>query len=96
MSLRSGTFAFVSLVFASACACTGAVANGMHADDGFRPVSEEFRGNARPAADETMRSNSIRTDVSRYNAERSSPPRPTNAGDPSRPLPQMRNGYRSN
>ena len=95
MSLRFGTFTFVSLVFASACACTGAVANGMHADEGFRPVSEEFRGNARPPADETMRSNSIRSDVSRYNAERSTP-RPSNASDPARPMPQMRNGYRSN
>jgi hypothetical protein len=89
MSLRSGTLAFVSLVFASACACTVAYANG-----GFRPVSEEFRGAARAPEDASMRSNSIRSDVSRYNAERATP-RATGGGDPAR-APQMRGGYRSN
>ncbi|HTJ91720.1 MAG TPA: hypothetical protein VL424_01260 [Pararobbsia sp.] len=41
-----------------------------------------------------MRSSSIRTDVSRYNAERASPHSPGNVGEPGRPA--QHNGYRAN
>jgi hypothetical protein len=95
MSLRSGSFTFVSLVLAGACACSSALANGMHEGGGFRAVSEEFRGGGRAPDDVSMRSNSIRSDVSRYNAERSSPRSPSNGGEPGRP-PPMRNSYRTN
>lgn len=96
MSLRSGSLAaLVALVIASVCVCSDALAGGF-AGEGFRPVSEEFHGNTRAPEDVPMRSNSIRTDVSRYNAERSTPRSPGNAGDPGRQIPPMHNGYRTN
>ncbi|RKP58731.1 hypothetical protein D7S86_02005 [Pararobbsia silviterrae] len=68
----------------------------MRADEGFRPVSEEFHGAPHGPDDLSLRSNSIRTDVSRYNAERSTPRAPSNGGDANRPVPPIRNGYRTN
>jgi hypothetical protein len=97
MSSRFGYRFVVSLVVAGACASTSAFAGGLLAGgDGFRPVSEEFHGGAPRASDEVaMRSNSIRTDVNRYNAERSTPRSPSSGGNAGHGNPP-RGGYRTN
>ncbi|WP_175105263.1 hypothetical protein [Pararobbsia alpina] len=80
----------------SACLGTNALAGTLRSGvGGFTPVSEDLHGNARAPVENAPRSNSIRTDVNRYNAERSTRA-PANQSEPSRQVQDLRNGYRSN
>jgi hypothetical protein len=95
-STRAGfTALLVSVACLSASFATNALAGGARADGGFRQVSEELRGNPRAQGDTAPRINSIRTDVSRYNAERSTRS-PVNPAEPNRQVQELRNGYRTN
>ncbi len=62
---------------------------------GFTPVSEELRGNARAQGETAMRTNSIRTDINRYNAERSTRGS-SNPTEPNRQVQEFRSGYQPN
>ncbi len=85
----------MSIACLSAGFATNALAGNARAGGGFTPVSEELRSNPHAQGDAAMRGNSIRTDVSRYNAER--PTRaPVNPGEPNRQVQDLRNGYRTN
>jgi hypothetical protein len=85
----------LSLACLSACLGTNAQAGNARAGaGGLTPVSEELHGNARAQGETALRSNSIRSDVNRYNAERSTRA-PANQGEP-RQLQELRNGYRTN
>jgi hypothetical protein len=84
----------LGLACLSACLGTNAQAGARAGAGGFTPVSEELHGNARAQGETALRSNSIRTDVNRYNAERSTRA-PATQGEP-RQLQELRNGYRTN
>jgi hypothetical protein len=86
----------VSVACVTACLGTNALAgNVRQGPGGFTPVSEELHGNAHAQGETAMRSNSIRTDVNRYNAERTTRA-PANQGEPNRQIQDLRNGYRNN
>jgi hypothetical protein len=85
----------LGLACLSACLGTHALAHTRADAGGFTPVSEELRGNPHAQGDTPVRSSSIRTDVSRYNAERSTRA-PATQGEPSRQVQEFRNGYRTN
>jgi hypothetical protein len=86
----------VVIAWVCGCASAAAWANGGHAGaGGFTPVSEELRGNTRQQGETAMRTNSIRTDINRYNAERSTRA-PANPSEPSRQVQEFRNGYQPN
>ncbi len=84
----------ISCVFA--CLGTAAQASGVRqAPGGFTPVSEELRANLRNQGETTVRTNSIRTDINRYNAERSTRA-PANPAEQNRQVREFRNGYQPN
>jgi hypothetical protein len=86
----------LSLACLSACLGTNALAGNLRPGaGGFTPVSDELHGNAHAQGDTPVRSSSIRTDVSRYNAERSTRA-PVPQGEPNRQVQEFRNGYRTN
>lgn len=86
----------LSLACLWACLGTSALASNLRAGGGgFTPVSEELRGNPHAQGDTPVRSSSIRTDVSRYNAERSTRA-PVTQGELNRQVQEFRNGYRPN
>jgi hypothetical protein len=97
MSSRLGS-KVSSLIIACVLACIGtaAFANAVRTGSGgFTPVSEELRGNARTQGEPPVRTNSIRSDINRYNAERSTRA-PVNPGESNRQTPEFRSGYQPN
>ncbi|MEJ0002595.1 MAG: hypothetical protein WDN30_01685 [Pararobbsia sp.] len=89
----------LSVVISGFCACLGTAAQAASAvhqvPGGFTPVSEELRSTLRNQGESTVRTNSIRTDINRYNAERSTRT-PANPAAPNRQVQEFRNGYQPN